>query len=233
MTLLDEPGPAHFQTTKRARRWRRLRRVLGVLILVLGAAAVTYPYHRVSVFQEFRGVNQIVYWPGPAGSTIYKDPVNDWILRFPNSWHAQRIREVQRTAIYTPESHGVFISNDPGVSDPLREGVVPAELVAVRVAFDYGGGFTMMCDHDTPLPLNLARAKPVGTAVRDPAGVEVKHLYLPFSVRYVALYSVQAWIGSAASNEDVEILDQIVGSVRYGSIPLPYGWIINTCMMDE
>lgn len=233
MTVLDEPSSPQ-STNRRARRRHRLRWVLGgVLILVLGTAAVIFPYHGVSLFQDLRGVNQIVFWPESPRSTIYIDPVNDWTVRFPNSWHAQRIRKIERGGIYTPESHGVFISNVSDLADPLRNGVVPAELVAVRVAFDYGGGFTALCDHDTPLPLTLAKAKPRETMVRDDAGAPLKHLYLPFSVRYVALYSVRAWIGSAASQADLEALDQIVGSVRYESIPLPGGWIINTCMMDE
>jgi hypothetical protein len=213
-------------------RWKRLLRRIGlvalIVLLVLAFAAIKVLYPELID-------RPIAYWPDTPGYTRYIDPANEWTLRFPNSWHAQTIAEIERGGVYTTHSDGVFLSNVEGAQGLLAAPDIPSGLVAVRVALDYGGGFTAMCDHDTVLPLDLANAKPPDyvmsglSPLRDDRGAAVTHLIHRFTVRFVALYSVQAWIGSRAPEEDLAILDQIVGSVRYSSIPMPDGWYISSC----
>jgi hypothetical protein len=220
-------------------RWRRvliaLLLIVGLLGVILGALFSVAYFGR-----DILGANRVVYWRFQPGSTTYVDPEDAWTVTFPDSWPAKRIRWDKDTGIYTSDSHGVFVSNIPGIetapepsrailSDPL-----PAETVAVRVSYNYGGGFTAVCDHDTPLPLSLADAKPPDPrfeqpVLRDEAGGTVKKLTLRFSLRGEALYSLTAWIGSRASAQDLATLDEIVESVWYVPTGPPQGWRISGC----
>lgn len=235
MTVLGEPRVAELPPD-RPRRRRRLRRLLIVLVL-LGAAVGTlfnYPlmYH---LFKEFRGSNHIVLWQATPDSTTYIDPVFGWMVEFPNSWRAERIRKVARGFGFERyETHGVFISNTGDAAGFLKHAHVPAGLVAVRVQHS-DGHLGVYCDHDTPLPLSLTNAKPVDPRaegrkwLRDEANVAVKELRLRFSVRLDAMYELRAWVGSRASAQDLAILDQIVGSVYYNP-PAPPPWLhVNGC----
>ncbi|MGH2795796.1 MAG: hypothetical protein ACRDKG_16005 [Actinomycetota bacterium] len=165
---------------------------------------------------------------GRPGWNVYRDPANGWTLEFPESWHAQPVSE-QRGGFRSATLDGVVISNLDRPFDFLRDPDgrrsfqldmrgLPTGAVVAEVAFQYSGGFTGASCTNTPLPLSLDDAEREVT--RDGAGgTEQTHLRLQFIAQYHPLYFVAAWIGSEATDRDLDLLDQIVGSISFAEAP--------------
>ena len=201
---------------KRKRRWVRVLLVF-LILLATGATWVFQPSWLNHLDQP------IVFWEDEPGYTRYIDHHTDWTLRFPDSWHATHIAEHgPRQGRYRPHHFGVFISNVRVSEEEVWAEGMPANVVAVRVAYDYSGGPLFgegSCDHDTRLPLLLSNASSSKAAVRDDAGGAVTAFWLPFAFRGDMLQSVRAWFGSRASEEDRGIAERIVGSISYPTDP--------------
>ena len=177
----------------------------------------------------------VAFFPGRAGETIYVDPTNGWMLRYPNSWHGQRFSEVGKGGVYTTQWHGVMLSNvdhefvrqhggDILWSPWFEMDGLPATAIALQVMNVYSGGFGIFCRYDSPLPLKLGNEVIKTDVVRDADGNPMKVMGKRFIYRGTPFYTAHAWIGSKASKEDVAIMHEIVGSISYEPVGDPeYG----------
>jgi hypothetical protein len=162
------------------------------------------------------------------GWTMYESRRDGWSVRFPDSWHRRQISNVHRGSPYTTEVQAVALSNvdweltrascgDRCWSPWVSTAGLPANGIVVQIGWSYGGGFTCTVRHDTPLPLSLASAE--RTLSRDGAGgTHQLQLMTQFTARLKSGFHILAWIGSSVTKADLDVLDEIVGSISYDPI---------------
>lgn len=211
------------EPTTRGRPRRRWLLGLGlVLIFVAGAYAIPWFSKRAPLKTS----------PGPSGWRIFHEPRFDWTLQYPDSWHAQRIKEAGKGWHHPPDSpaqYGILISNidrrfarskhSSTLRTPwfdMRD--VPDTFIAVQVSWLYRGGTPALCEEwGSRFPLSLKNAEKSSSEIGiDP---RLEDLWLRFVARHEALYSVRAWIGPRASPADRGKLDRIVASIRFENAP--------------
>lgn len=193
-----------------------MRVTVALLSLLMIAWASLFEPSWVRFFEQ-----PITFWPDEPGYTRYISHEREWTLRFPESWHAFNITErpLRQMRHGLPSTFGVFISNVKVEEKEVWADGMPANLVAVRVAYYHPGGalFEGFCDHDTALPLRLSNAASSNAQVGDDVGGAVRAFWLPFAIGRYALYSVRAWVGSKASDVDRAAAESIVESIHYSN----------------
>ena len=237
----DRPLPG-FDAPLTPLERRRHKLLVGVFLVSALAAGATW-FFQPSWLDYLD--HPITFWDDEPGYTRYIAHDHEWTLRFPDNWYAFHIAEhPPRHGRHRSSTFGVFISN-VGVSeeDVWAEGM-PADVVAVRVAYDHPGGPLFgegACDHDTRLPLELSNASSSNARVRDEAGGAVRAFWLPFALNGEMLHSVRVWFGSQASEPDRTIAQQIIGSIRYAKSfstdpslrPPPQGFSAYRCFIED
>lgn len=218
----DREPPVGITARPRRKPSYRGRSVILIVLSVL--------FLGVTLFDPDWLRHPITLWADPPSHVRYIDPKQAFTLRFPKAWHANTSWDTSSSGVYDLEHRGIFLSNIVVPEIGFDSENVPAGVVAVSVAYSYGGGFTGRCHYDRPLPLTLKDATRfdyatfADTVLRDNQGAEIKHFTLNFSVEGVPLYIVAAWIGSRASPQDLRILDEIVASIHYdSSLQAPQG----------
>lgn len=214
--VVESPTPVAPIERSTGSRWTRPLAI--ILIGIAIAASVSW----------FNGLAPLRTTAGPRGWRVFHEPKNDWTVQYPESWHAQRIKEVRKGSPYTSEAYGILISNiDRRFEHPrLPKGSwsfgfditdVPDTFAAVQVMWSYPGGFVMRCTDANRFPLSLKMAKTEHPTNASNPGLE--ELSLSFSARHEPLYRVNAWRGSKVSSRDRERLERIVASIRFADGP--------------
>jgi hypothetical protein len=199
---------------ERARIRHAILRVALAGVVALGAYALTQRIENPPVTIE----------PGPPGWSVYRDPTHGWTLQFPDSWHAQPVKD----RIFQYVANGVLISNvdhrfgKPNLGSTERTSAwdmrgLPQTLVAIEVSWTHTG-FTefIPCDlKDTPFPLSLNEAERTTARPETSYGAPQPMLYLRFTAKLDSNYSARVWFGSQASAVDREIVERIVASISF------------------
>lgn len=198
------------RSPKRKRYWIRVTAFF--LVLLAGAAAWLFQPSWLSLALE----QPLPLIDGPRGLKVYVNPMKGWTLAFPETWHAETSIEIDRREYL--ERSWIEIMNMahpfPDVSDGA--GMDP-RLVALRVGSGSGGRvFGIFCNTDTELPLSLKGTNQRRrTPILDGDRGKVRVLFKAFSIGGIPYNSVRVWVGSQASREDLDTMEDIVGSLSY------------------
>jgi hypothetical protein len=195
---------------KRGGRRRTIRWTAIVIALALFVGAVTW----TALDLQANGTK----WSTYSGAN------DKWRLAYRSDWY---VTKIAGDCTYKGYRGGVIISS---VDFPWRtpRGTLqdcgqryifagfPPDGVAIGVdpAFFLGSGISLFREPDTAFPLTPQTLFPDGEIRGGPRETE-----LGITVHGETIYSVRAWVGSAASSSDKAALDRLISSIDFASAP--------------